>query len=118
MRFLKPVNVLAAANMLSLAYLVSELIAFIRFESKGPDQVVLPFGFWLPEAHLTLHVQVFRSNNRIYTFWTVLICIASGLVSGWITGALCALVYNPVARSLGAKDWESSPLPSSALPPD
>jgi hypothetical protein len=116
MRFLKPVNVLAAANMLSFAYLVSGVIAFLSFLFKGPNQTVLPFGLWLPQVHLTWNIHVFRSNNLIYTLWTVLISIASGLVSGWITGALCAIVYNPVAKSFGAKDSESSPLPGSALP--
>ena len=116
MGFLKPVNTLAAANMLSMAYLVSELIAFMRFLSKGPEQVVLPFGFWLPGAHLTLDLHVFRSNNLIYTFWTVVICIASGLVSGWITGALCAIVYNPVAKALGTEASGSSRPPRSELP--
>ena len=118
MRFLKPVNVLAAANMLSFAYLVSGVIAFLNFLFKGPNQTVLPIGFWLPQMHLTWNIHVFRSSNQSYTFWTVLICIASGLVSGWITGALCAIVYNPLAKSLGTKGSESSPLPGSALPPD
>lgn len=118
MRFFKPVNVLAAANMLSFAYLVSGVIAFLNFLFKGPNQTVLPFGLWLPQTHLTLNIHVFRSNSLIYTFGTVLLFIASALVSGWIAGALSAIVYNPVARSLGARDSESSPLPSSALPPD
>ena len=116
MRFLKPVNVLAAANMLCFAYAISGVLAFILFIFKGGDRVVLPMGLWLPEFHLTIDFKVFRANNLIFPIWGIPLCILCGLVTGWITGATCALVYNPIARFLGRWDTKQSLGPATAPP--
>jgi hypothetical protein len=101
MRFLKPVNVLAAANMLCFAYAISGLLAFILFIFKGGDRVVLPMGLWLPEFHLTIDFKVFRANNLIFPIWGIPLCILCGLVTGWITGATCASLTTSLQDSWG-----------------
>ena len=117
MRFLKPVNVLAAANMLCFAYLITGVLTFVGYLFKGgPASVALPFGLVLPEARLTLNVHVFRSSNIAYTTETLVLCITGWLVTGWLTGGTCALVYNLVARFFGVEDSKQS-LPLSTAPP-
>ena len=98
MQRIKYIDALSSARYSSLFYIPLALSYFELLAFRGENQVSVPIGFYFAYVHFTFSIRV--PPPETWTAATLLVLLSSicFAVTGWITGFVCALVYNFFAR--------------------
>lgn len=92
------VNPLSLARFAALLYVPLGLFYIEYLAFQQVNDVAVPIGFYFAYFHLTLSIHVPRPTT--WTGGSALVILGSLClaITGWITGFICAIVYNFFAR--------------------
>ncbi|MHB8410422.1 MAG: hypothetical protein ACYDDI_00580 [Candidatus Acidiferrales bacterium] len=94
MQRIKSVDVFSVAKYASIFYLPLGLSYFGVIAFGGTEQVAVPLGFYFAFLHFTFNLRFPTPTTRPGISLLVVFGSAALAITGWITGLVCALVYN------------------------
>jgi hypothetical protein len=99
-RRITEVEPVAIGNFFAVMYAVFGLIHAVPVLVGGPEKIGIPLGYYFPpfELKLTFNMAATTTTMRFLAAGATFIGFT---VSGWLTGAVTALVFNAVAGLLG-----------------
>ncbi|MFZ0334895.1 MAG: hypothetical protein WAN10_15275 [Candidatus Acidiferrales bacterium] len=94
MQRIKSFDVFSVAKYASIFYVPMGLSYFEFLRFKTVEMATLPLGFYFAFIHFTVNLHVPAPQNWFGISLLVLLGGAGFAVTGWLTGLICALVYN------------------------
>ena len=109
------VRVSPVAKVLAVVYAVFGLSAFVTYAVSNAQFLILPFGILAPLFHLNLNLNLARSGGVLYNTFLAVAAVLSYALTGWITGAVAAVLFNVVAKQMGGIDAKCVSVTSDEL---
>jgi hypothetical protein len=109
------VRVSPVAKVLAIVYAVFGLSAFVIYAVSSAQFLTLPFGVLAPLFHLNLNLNLARSGGVLYNTFGVA-AVLSYALTGWITGAVSAVLFNVIAKQTGGIDAKYVSVTSDEFP--
>jgi hypothetical protein len=104
------------AKVLAIVYAVFGLGAFVIYAVSSAQFLTLPFGVLAPLFHLNLNLNLARSGGVLYNTFLGVAAVLSYALTGWITGAVSAVLFNVIARQTGGIDAKYVSVTSDEFP--
>ena len=95
------VRVKQVAAVMALSYAALSPLYLFRFAYTNIDQITVPLGIVAPLFDLSLKLHVRRPSGFVGGIAFVLFTGACYALTGWLTGAATALLFNVIARQKG-----------------
>ena len=110
------VRVSPVAKVLAIVYAVFGLSAFVIYAVSSAQFLTLPFGVLAPLFHLNLNLNLAGSGGVLYNTFLGVAAVLSYALTGWITGAVSAVLFNVIAKQTGGIDAKYVSVSSDEFP--
>lgn len=110
------VRVSPVANVLAIVYAIFGLSAFLQYAVSNAQYLTLPLGILAPLFHLNFNFNLARSGGVLYNTFLAVAAVLSYASTGWITGAIAAVLFNVIAKQMGGIDAKYVSVASEEAP--
>ncbi|HEU5350274.1 MAG TPA: hypothetical protein VFU55_01655 [Terracidiphilus sp.] len=89
------------AAVFSVIYCLAGVTFYIVALFQHPPEILAPFGILFTFVYLTVNIHFQQSTSLGPTLTSGIVVVIAYTISGWITGAVFALLFNAVAALKG-----------------